>query len=405
MELSGDDRRRCQDLTSKLLERALHDCEELELPHGGDHAKLDRRRWRKLQSYPDVTMYADRNANSAWLPMMRRADWEHPVAVTAVGQLKCSLDDVLLALVTPNIATQRLRSFIMDRRPERNCQFAPIEKPTKDAPFRFLAVSRFVNTHNWPFTMFVGPQEMVLAVATGKAVSDSGRCYGYEMVQSVTVRCKDPQRASMLRGRILQARLFWEEPDGSVGVYNKLILDSKNRLADSVKQGTLCRAVVAFWKFVPRCIEMKKLRWCVRNKKSLIRELQSEPQDAEDSSSCAGCEVPSLKFRSSYTSKQSVENQCEFCERWLCGSSSCRPNCQLKLIIRSESGMYEQKLMLCPRCIACVGNQNAADIALADLQEAQQPSYASAPSFTKTSADWDGDSYSSTSYSPAKASN
>ncbi|KAE9353863.1 hypothetical protein PF008_g4789 [Phytophthora fragariae] len=406
MELSEDDRKRCQVLTSKLLEKALVDCEELNLVHGGDHAKLDRNRWKKLQSHPDVTMYAERNANSAWLPMMRRTDWEHPVAVTAVGQMKLSLDDVLLALVTPNAATQRLRSFIMDRRPERNCQYALIEKPTKDTPFRFLAVSRFLNTHNWPFTMFVGPCEMVLAVATGKVISDSGRCYGYEMVQSVAVRCKDPQRASMMRSQLLQARLFWEQPDGSVGVYNKLVLDSKNRLADSVKQGTLCRAVVAFWKFVPRCVEMKKLRWCVRNKKSLIRELQPQPQpqDTEEESNvrCAGCAVMSLDFRS----EQSVENRCEFCERWLCGSPSCRPSCQLKLIIRSESGMYEQKLMLCPRCIAFVRNQNAADIALADLLEAQQPSYGSAASFTKTSADWDEDSFSSTStaYSPTKAS-
>ncbi|KAG6595926.1 uncharacterized protein IUM83_14645 [Phytophthora cinnamomi] len=398
MELSEGDRQRCQDLTSKLLQKTLSDCEELGLAHGSDHARLDRKRWKKLQSHPDVTMYADRNANSAWLPMMRRADWEHPIAVTAVGQMKYSLDDVLLALVTPNAATQRLRSFMMDRRPERNCQFIAIEKPSKDDPFHYVAVSRFVNTHNWPFTMFVGPQEMVLAVATGKVVSESGRCYGYEMVQSVSLRSKDPQRASMLRAQILQARLFWEQPDGSVGVYNKLILDSKNRLADSVKQGTLCRAVVAFWKFVPRCVEMKKLRWCVRNKKTLIRELQPQPQDADESSNCVGCAVMPIKCRS----KQTAENQCEFCERWLCGSSSCRSSCQLKLIIRSESGMYEQTLMLCPRCIAFVGNRNAADIAFGDLLEAQQPPYGSAASFTKTSADWDADSFSSTStsYSP-----
>ncbi|GMF66630.1 unnamed protein product [Phytophthora fragariaefolia] len=400
MELSPEDRKRCQDLTSKLLEKSVLDCEELGLEDGKSHASLDRNRWKKLQSHPDVTMYADRKTNSEWLPMMRRADWEHPVAVTAVGQMNHSLDDVLLALVTPNIATQRLRSFIMDRRPERNCQFASIEKPTEDAPFRFLAVSRFVNTHNWPFTMFVGPREMVLAIATGKVVAESGRCYGYEMVQSVAVRCKGPQRASILRSHVLQARLFWEQPGGSVGVYNKLILDSKNRLSDSVKQGTLCRAVVAFWKFVPRCVEMKKLRWCVRNKNTVIRELQSQPQDEEESTNCAGCETPSLKP----LSKQSVENQCEFCERWLCGSSSCRSTCQLKLIIRSESGMYEQTLLLCPRCIAFVGNQNAAEIALADLLEAQQPAYGSAASFTKTSSDWDGDTSSSaaTIYSPTK---
>ncbi|KAE9006219.1 hypothetical protein PR003_g16944 [Phytophthora rubi] len=97
MELSLQDQEHCRDLTTQLLDRSLYECEELGLgtSHSGTHADLNSRRWKKLQSHPDVTLYADRSPGSNWLPVMNRGDWEQPVAVTSVGEIKCSLDDLL----------------------------------------------------------------------------------------------------------------------------------------------------------------------------------------------------------------------------------------------------------------------------------------------------------------------
>ncbi|KAL3672691.1 hypothetical protein V7S43_001985 [Phytophthora oleae] len=385
MDLSPEDCKRCQDLTKQLLEKTLHDCEELELntTFDGAHANLDKKRWKKLQTQENVTIYADRTANSAWLPVMNRDEWEYPVAVTAVGRMECSLDDLLFALMTPTTASQRLRSFLMDRRPEKNCQLVSIVTPTQDSPFQFLAVSRFVCTQNWPFTMFKGPREMLLAIGTGKVTTASGKQYGYEMTQSVSV-CSHSQHPPMPRSRALQARIFWGKSDGSIAVYNKLIVDAKNRLSDSVKQLMLCRAVLGFWKFVPRSLETKKLWWCLKNKKTLILSHQMEES--------TGCTVKSQKPH-----KQSVSNQCEFCQTFLCGGSKCRTSCQLKLVLSSETGFLEQRLTLCPRCATFVRSRDSTEIARAALVEMEQSSFGSVSSFTKTWSTRDEDTFSSAS--------
>ncbi|KAF1784184.1 hypothetical protein GQ600_1570 [Phytophthora cactorum] len=119
LELSAEDREHCQDVTTQLLDRTLFECEELDLDttNSNCHARLDNKRWKKLQSHPSVTLYADRRPNAAWLPVMHREDWEHPISVMAVGEMNCSVDDVLLALMTPDVATQRMRSVLRGRLP------------------------------------------------------------------------------------------------------------------------------------------------------------------------------------------------------------------------------------------------------------------------------------------------
>ncbi|KAG1706876.1 hypothetical protein DVH05_027725 [Phytophthora capsici] len=367
LELSPEDREYCQDVTTQLLDRTLFECEELELDttQMNCHAQLDNRRWKKLQTHSNVTLYADRRPNAAWLPMMHRADWEHPIAVVAVGELNCSVDDVLLALLTPDVATQRMRSVLKRRRPEVNCRHDPIVTPTMASPFQYLAVSRFVNAQHWPFTMFLGPREMVLARATGEINSANGTRCGYEMVQSVALRDTYAQSSSLPRSQMIQARVFWEKPDGSVVIYNKFVVDVKKHLPDSVKQGTLCRAVMDFWRFIPRSMDLKKLRWCMKNRKVLAREIQRSTQLL----GCAGCGVITQKSIAEGAGKAQPGKQCELCNLWLCGASYCRSSCQLKMVCSSETKMYEQTMMVCPRCISLVRSQSAANVARAELKE------------------------------------
>ncbi|CAI5736170.1 unnamed protein product [Peronospora destructor] len=208
----------------------------------------DKKRWKKLQSSPDATVYADRNANSAWLPMMRRQDWKYSVAVTIVGRRDCTLDDVFFAVITPDAVTRRRRIFLMDQRPRKSDQVVPIEVSTQEAPFQFLGVTRFLSPHIWPFPVFKSPREMVMAFATGGITTANGKRYAYEMAQSVELRCKGAPNSLILRSRAVQARIFWEQRDGSIAVYSKLILDVKNCLSDSMKRIMLCRTVMEFWK-------------------------------------------------------------------------------------------------------------------------------------------------------------
>ncbi|EEY69747.1 uncharacterized protein PITG_06234 [Phytophthora infestans T30-4] len=392
LELSAEDREYCQDVTTQLLDRTLFECEELDLDTAGSncHARLDNKRWKKLQSHLSVTLYADRRPNAAWLPVMHREDWDHPISVVSIGEMNCSVDDVLLALVTPDVATQRMRSVLRGRRPEVNCRHESIVRPSQTAPFQNMAVSRSVNSQHWPFTMFVGPREMVLACATGEITSSNGNRCGYEMVQSVALRDTYAQSSSLPRTQMIQARVFWEKSDRSVIMYNKFVYDAKTRLPDAVKQGAVCRAAMDFWKFIPRAIDLKKLRWCMKNRKSLAPDLQRSTLLL----GCAGCGVITQKSQSANTGEpeqRTPGKQCELCNMWLCGASYCRSACQLKMVCSSETKMYEQTLMVCPRCISFVRGQSAENVARSELSELQSSRHCGAI----TLANWEQDLLSS----------
>lgn len=148
-----------------------------------------------------------------------------PVSLVAIGQFKYSLDDVLLSLVTPDIATQRLRSVLLGRRPENNCKHQTIVLPSHEAPFQVLAVSRYVNTQHWPHTLLAGPREMVVAFGTGEVMSSNGKRIGYEVMQTVSLDQTFPRSPALPRTQMIRARVFWEQPDGTVGMYGKTFAD------------------------------------------------------------------------------------------------------------------------------------------------------------------------------------
>ncbi|CAH0480050.1 unnamed protein product [Peronospora belbahrii] len=288
MELSRQEQEEARDLVMQLLDRTLYDCNELGLgvKHKVfNHADMNSKRWKKLQSYPDLTLYADRTPNSAWLPVMHRGDWEQPAAVVAVGRMNCSVDDMLLAFLATSVAALRLQSLLLCRRPDQNVKLVSIVKPTETTPFQYLGVVQLITTQHWPFTMFVGPRELMATCATGDVVTANGRRFGYEICLSVPF-CRS---ANLARSQIVMTRVFWEQSDGTVGMYSKFITDIRIHLPESIKQGMLCRAVLRFfWKFIPRCIEMKKLRWCLKNKSVLIADLLSQPQVMGGPASCGG---------------------------------------------------------------------------------------------------------------------
>lgn len=154
-----------------------------------------------------------------------------------------------------------------------------------------------------------------------------------------------------------------------VCMYSKLIVDIRNRLPESVKQGMLCRGVMRFWKFIPRCIETKKLRWCLKFKKVLIRELQSQPQVMGGPASCGGCGTNTLKFADGKPKKLD-EYRCWLSDVWLCWKSSRRLSCQVTAMVSEGSSICERELALCPRCIIFAQSQSAANITRSELFDA-----------------------------------
>ncbi|CAI5708544.1 unnamed protein product [Peronospora effusa] len=363
LKLTPQDKEDCRDLTMQLLDRALYDCDELGLgtTHVASHADMSSRRWKKLQSHTNVTLYADQTANSAWHPVMNREDWEHPVAVVAICQLKCSVDDMLLALMAPSLTTVHLRCLLLDR-PSQHAELVPIVKPTETSPFQFLGVLRVVYTQNWPMTMFISPREMVLMIATGDVVTANGRRFGYEILLSVPI-CRG---SGMTRTQVLETRVFWDHPDGTVGMYIKHTIDIKAHFPESVKIGIICHEFMRFWKFIPRSITTKKLRWCLKYKRILSCGLQSQFQVMGGSVSCGGCGTYAPKLVNGKPRKNDGY-RCTLCDVWLCWKSSCRTSCQVTAALGEGSSVGEKELALCPRCILFAQNASAVNIACSEL--------------------------------------
>ncbi|KAG7375836.1 hypothetical protein PHYBOEH_001982 [Phytophthora boehmeriae] len=384
IQLSPDERERIQDLTTQLLDRTLRDRDELGLGEGQDsHVNLNSKRWKKLQSQPNLTLYADRTPDAAWIPAFCREDWRYPISVVGVGRIQCTLDDMLLAVLTPGIAAQRLRSVLMERRPEQDSEFIPIVMPSQRTPFRFIGLTRFVYSAEWPVAVLVGPREFVLACSMGEVTTANGERVGYELFQSVSRQSQIVDGTAMARSQIIEARVFWEQPDGSVLVYNKLIVDAKNRVPDKLKQRMLCHSLHNFWKFVPRCVENKKLRWCLKHKKTLIHELQL-PSRAQamiqNALNCAGCGLIAPRPQS----KKVSTNQCELCDAFLCSDAFCRASCQLTMVRSSATTSYEEKLPMCLNCIAFVRSRNAADIARSEVNEVRRSFHDESPASTRS---------------------
>ncbi|KAJ8533485.1 hypothetical protein ON010_g13768 [Phytophthora cinnamomi] len=269
VELSTQDQELCQDRTLQVLDRALHDYEASALWALGtnnNHDGLDQRGWKKLRSQTDVSLYADHSTSDpAWMSAMRGDEWKHPIAVVAVGHMSCSLDDLLFGMTASNPAETKLRAVLLDTEvASEDVDVAAFATPTQEEPFRFMGVMRYVTT----VSKFRRPREFVLACARGDVTAASGERLGYEINQSVALE-QWPARESLCRGQLIQARVLRELPDGSVGVYYKLIVDAKTIMPDSVVHTAIWKAVQRFWELAPRCVETKKLSCCVDFKRAL----------------------------------------------------------------------------------------------------------------------------------------
>ncbi|GMF32863.1 unnamed protein product [Phytophthora fragariaefolia] len=371
------DQELCQDRTLQVLDRALHDFEATALWALGtnnNHDGLDQYGWKKLRSQTGVTLYADHSANDpAWVSAMRGEEWGHPLAVMAVGRMNCSLDDLLFGMTASTPAELKQRAALVDAEDVSHVDFAAIATPTEEAPFRFLGVTRYVTA----VSTFRRPREYLLACGRGEVTTTSGERLGYEVNQSVTLE-QWPVKDSIPRGHVIQARVLRELPDGSIGVYYKIIADAKTILPDSVVYSAMWKAVQRFWELAPRGADTKKLCCCVDNKRALrLSNLQAASR-CTDPLRCRVCKtsLPDRRRKNvgsistALTHGSSTQTYwCVLCTSWLCSKASC---CEIRQLVRvdpSSLEVHQQNVTLCAKCARLVRRKSASEIARCVLQQ------------------------------------
>eukprot|EP00644_Phytophthora_capsici_P001477 jgi/Phyca11/562918/estExt2_Genewise1.C_PHYCAscaffold_100525 len=225
--LSPSDREYCRDLTLKVLDRTLHDyADTASWASGSSSSRSDVEHvgWKQLRSQSDVAMYAERTTDLTWVKSMRDRD-------------------VLYGLVASDPAEFKLRSVLMDNKVEDDVEVEAISAPTEEEPFQFMGVTRYIVNNG----CLQRPQEYVLVDASGEVFTSCGEHLGYHICQSVSTS-RWPVNSTASRKHVIQARVFRELPDGSVGVYYKIIVDSRSLMPDFVVQNSLWQTVVDFWK-------------------------------------------------------------------------------------------------------------------------------------------------------------
>lgn len=181
---------------------------------------------------------------------------------------------------------------------------------------------------------------------------------------------------------MIQARVLRELPDGSVGVYYKMIVDSKSFMPDSIVQSSLWNTVQDFWKMAPRCADAKKLCYCVEHSDVLNLSARYSPCDPADPFTCGICGTMLLKCRrrslgeiatavvhGALPSTSTQAFRCTLCSSWLCSKSHCCAVRQLVRIDRATLDVDRQIVVLCTNCTDIVRRKNATEIARRGLQE------------------------------------
>jgi len=376
--LSPEDREFCRDRTLQVLDRTLHDYADTSSWESGganNHACMKHDGWKQLHSQSSVSLYAERATDLAWVSAMRGGRWRHPVSVVAIGRMGCSLTDVLYGLVASDPAEFKLRAVLMNEKADDDVEVASILTPNEAEPFRFMGVARYVTT---PGCMR-RPQECVLLIATGEVFTSCGEHLGYEICQSVAI-AQWPASRSMTRKQTIQARVLRELPDGSVGVYYKVTVDSTSCMPDGVLQASLWHTVQNFWRTAPCCAGAKKLCYCVEHKSDLNLAGRCSP-GGSDPFTCGVCGTKLLKHRGpgigdlatslvrGGTRCSSDAYRCVLCSSWLCAKPRCCTTRQLARVDRATMEVTRQPVVLCTCCNDTVQRKDAADIARRALQE------------------------------------
>ncbi|GLD97934.1 hypothetical protein PINS_up006631 [Pythium insidiosum] len=359
LNLAGDDAKHLSSLADDLVASTLRERDDLDLV---PLRRPDERRWRRVRRLNgSIELHRERDA---FVP-------SRPPSFLVVGQLGCSLDDLLYSVSASTTEAQRVRSsFAPDGL--LDCQLLhTIVEPTPMDPLRHLVLQWSVmGTTSRARSIVQHPRDYVVLDGAGflEAPNEDAPRGGFWVRHSVDLDAVPQLKHWRLtRGQLSMCGVFRELSTGITEIYMRMFFDPQGPMSKTIATRIAFEQVHALTK-LHHCAQMKKLVMAVRDREYRTlkqTEHESRPEDDDTSllhrpddgsgEACLACKRP-MAIASTH--------HCSLCCRAIC--RSCRIRRELSFMGRYNR-ILRTKMSFCTACIALAIHRDAARVATQEL--------------------------------------
>jgi hypothetical protein len=262
-----------------------------------------------------------------------------------IGTMEGSVDDAMYGLMTPTLASMRLKYFYAGDQLANGAVLATIESPSAADPFQSLNV-KWVESYQPPVVRpIVTNRDFVYMEATGFTQLRDGESVGYHLLHSVHFP-QTPKLRRNIRGAVSICGLY-RQRNRVVEHFTRASVNSGGLAPRSLAVKHISVALVSARKMV-RCAQLKKLAWLLR-----LRDADHSAALSRGELKCIGCGHKPGVFATGI-------GACSLCKRALC--ASCKVKVELAFVA-CTGGLVKKKLPFCVHCMDEAAHTNPRDVA------------------------------------------
>ncbi|KAG2884502.1 hypothetical protein PC114_g20063 [Phytophthora cactorum] len=361
LKLTVDEQQNCRDRSFQLLDRTLRSYDERDGQEDNGrpsdplhHSNLDNTRWKQLKTQESASLYVERSNSMHRDDNILGGDWINPMVFLMAGTIQGELDEVMLGVETPIVASLRDRKEILAMQPVDCAVLSELAGPTESDPFQYIGIQWMAFKHGWPLKAVSSPRDFVTLASKGTMTRANGDRIGYQVVQPAKLPQCPPLPGSM-RTNLMYAAIFKQQEPGIVDVFVLTYIETLSALLNKVVVSATWKSTMDLWS-APQLAEMKKMQWCLANCKAQRRQLQRQASPSAKNV-CKRC----LEIRKVRGSDIEDKTACVLCVSPTC--SNCRVDRTLEAIDERKLKLIEHSVVVCRACMVFVQHMRPVDIA------------------------------------------
>ncbi|KAG6953084.1 hypothetical protein JG688_00012985 [Phytophthora aleatoria] len=360
LKLTVDEQQNCRDRSFQLLDRTLRSYDERDGQEDNGrpsdplhHSNLDNTRWKQLKTQESASLYVERSNSMHRDDNILGGDWINPMVFLMAGTIQGELDEVMLGVETPIVASLRDRKEILAMQPVDCAVLSELAGPTESDPFQYIGIQWMAFKHGWPLKAVSSPRDFVTLASKGTMTRANGDRIGYQVVQPAKLPQCPPLPGSM-RTNLMYAAIFKQQEPGIVDVFVLTYIETLSALLNKVVVSATWKSNMDLWS-APQLAEMKKMQWCLANCKAQRRQLQRQASPSAKNV-CKRC----LEIRKVRGSDIEDKTACVLCVSPTC--SNCRVDRTLEAIDERKLKLIEHSVVVCRACMVFVQHMRPVDI-------------------------------------------
>ncbi|ETO67512.1 hypothetical protein F444_15591 [Phytophthora nicotianae P1976] len=360
LKLTVDEEQNCRDRSFQLLDRTLRSYDERDGQEDNGrpsaplhHSNLDNTRWKQLKTQENASLYVERSNSVHRDDNILGGDWKNPMVFLMAGTIQGELDEVMLGVETPIVASLRDRKEVLAMQPVDCAVLAELAAPTESDPFQYLGIQWMAFRHGWPLKAVSSPRDFVTLASKGTMTRANGDRIGYQVVQPAKLPQCPPLPGSM-RTNLMYAAVFKQQEPGIVDVFVQTYIETMSSLLNKVVVSATWKSTMDLWS-APQLAEMKKMQWCLANCKAQRRQLQRQASPSAKNV-CKKCQ----EIRKMRGSDIEDKTACVLCVSPTC--SNCRVERTLEAIDERKLKLIQHSVIVCRACMVFVQHMRPVDI-------------------------------------------